>query len=376
MRPINLLGADPCWRSTEQFPNWTFSSVAGADPALTREIVVTLLTMPASPNGSWWGMATDFVDMDDVFRILQIGVYDVLKERSFKDFVTKYWPYAALLLSLVVLGFATATILRRMVQARTLDLQKALEKQIRLVQETKLAQERYQKLERVGLIGQLSTMFAHEIRQPIGAIAAYVNGLLNFNDTNMLSREMMVVTLKKIAVQASRAESIVERVQGYAKSDRNQMRACDIGQIVNEAIELFCSTGRFKGRIHREISSGVISQVDPLELQIALLNLLKNASDALTDKAPEKAVIKVTFVVSNHEANISVIDNGKMLTDEELRRMQAPLTSNKPHGLGIGLVLVRSIALRLGGRLELKAAATRGLIAVLAFPIISGDSLR
>lgn len=180
---------------------------------------------------------------------------------------------------------------------------------------------------------------------------------------------MLLNTLEKIEEQAERAESIVDRVQSYAKNERGERRLCDIAPIIGQALKLFGKTGRFKGTLKSDIAEGVIAKVDPLELQIALLNLLKNASDALSKKH-SGAEIRVTLRTSGNQVEIIVEDNGAPLTRDALKQMQAPLTSTKQNGLGIGLVLVRSIALRLGGRLTLDAPSRGGLIAVLSFPIV------
>ena len=115
LEPVSLKAAAPCMRSTDQHPNWTLSAVRGADPETTREVVLTLLGMPASPDGVRWSITTDFQSTDQVFKAFRTGVYDVMNERSFSDFVEKYWLFAAVPLAAALLCFGFAALLRRMV---------------------------------------------------------------------------------------------------------------------------------------------------------------------------------------------------------------------------------------------------------------------
>lgn len=71
LEPVALKATTPCMRSTDQHPNWTLSAVRGADPETTREVVLTLLGMPASPDGVRWSITTDFQSTDRVFRRLR-----------------------------------------------------------------------------------------------------------------------------------------------------------------------------------------------------------------------------------------------------------------------------------------------------------------
>lgn len=247
LEPVSLKAAAPCMRSTDQHPNWTLSAVRGADPETTREVVLTLLGMPASPDGVRWSITTDFQSTDQVFKAFRTGVYDVMNERSFSDFVEKYWLFAAVPLAAALLCFGFAALLRRMVEIRTRELKRTLENERRLRREVQEADERYRRLLRVGLLGQLSTMFAHEIRQPVGAILAYVQGLRNFCASGSLTPEMSEGVLAKINAQAERVSDIVERVRLYARTDAVDRITTDLRDVVDEAVGPFKRNTRFEG---------------------------------------------------------------------------------------------------------------------------------
>lgn len=371
LEPVSLKAAAPCMRSTDQHPNWTLSAVRGADPETTREVVLTLLGMPASPDGVRWSITTDFQSTDQVFKAFRTGVYDVMNERSFSDFVEKYWLFAAVPLAAALLCFGFAALLRRMVEIRTRELKRTLENERRLRREVQEADERYRRLLRVGLLGQLSTMFAHEIRQPVGAILAYVQGLRNFCASGSLTPEISEGVLAKINAQAERVSDIVERVRLYARTDAVDRITTDLRDVVDEAVGPFKRNTRFEGKIILEppaSSEKFTVRVSPLEISIALHDLMQNAVDALASAGTADPRITIRIERTEERLAVVVSDNGPQLTQDEVARMTAPLHTTKSSGMGLGLILVNSIATGHGGHLRLSPAACGGLEARLILP--------
>lgn len=371
LEPVSLKAAAPCMRSTDQHLNWTLSAVRGADPETTREVVLTLLGMPASPDGVRWSITTDFQSTDQVFKAFRTGVYDVMNERSFSDFVEKYWLFAAVPLAAALLCFGFAALLRRMVEIRTRELKRTLENERRLRREVQEADERYRRLLRVGLLGQLSTMFAHEIRQPVGAILAYVQGLRNFCASGSLTPEMSEGVLAKINAQAERVSDIVERVRLYARTDAVDRITTDLRDVVDEAVGPFKRNTRFEGKIILEppaSSEKFTVRVSPLEISIALHDLMQNAVDALASAGTADPRITIRIERTEERLAVVVSDNGPQLTQDEVARMTAPLHTTKSSGMGLGLILVNSIATGHGGHLRLSPAACGGLEARLILP--------
>ena len=371
LEPVSLKAAAPCMRSTDQHPNWTLSAVRGADPETTREVVLTLLGMPASPDGVRWSITTDFQSTDQVLKAFRTGVYDVMNERSFSDFVEKYWLFAAVPLAAALLCFGFAALLRRMVEIRTRELKRTLENERRLRREVQEADERYRRLLRVGLLGQLSTMFAHEIRQPVGAILAYVQGLRNFCASGSLTPEMSEGVLAKINAQAERVSDIVERVRLYARTDAVDRITTDLRDVVDEAVGPFKRNTRFEGKIILEppaSSEKFTVRVSPLEISIALHDLMQNAVDALASAGTADPRITIRIERTEERLAVVVSDNGPQLTQDEVARMTAPLHTTKSSGMGLGLILVNSIATGHGGHLRLSPAACGGLETRLILP--------
>lgn len=283
LEPVALKAAAPCMRSTDQHPNWTLSAVRGADPETTREVVLTLLGMPASPDGVRWSITTDFQSTDQVFKAFRTGVYDVMNER----------------------------------------------------------------------------------------ILAYVQGLRNFCASGSLTPEMSEGVLAKINAQAERVADIVERVRLYARTDAVDRITTDLRDVVDEAVGLFKRNTRFEGKIILEPPASnekFTVRVSPLEISIALHNLMQNAVDALASAGTADPRITIRIERTEERLAVVVSDNGPQLTQDEVARMTAPLHTTKSSGMGLGLVLVNSIATGHGGHLRLSPAAGGGLEARLILP--------
>ena len=106
-----------------------------------------------------------------------------------------------------------------------------------------------------------------------------------------------------------------------------------------------------------------------MELELAILNLLRNAADALKASGRPHPEIRLAVKKDGGLCRITVSDNGPALAPDALRRLGEPLQSAKPEGLGLGLVIVRSIAESHGGRLLLEALPGGGLSAAIELPL-------
>lgn len=160
-------------------------------------------------------------------------------------------------------------------------------------------------------------------------------------------------------------------VQVYAKTDAVDRITTDLRDVVVEAVELFKRNTRFEGSIILESPASFEKftvRVSPLEISIALHNLMQNAVDALASASATDP--KITIRIERTEERLSVVvsDNGPKLTQEEVARMTAPLHTTKSSGMGLGLILVNSVATGHGGHLRLSPAANGGLEARLILP--------
>ncbi|EJW93823.1 ATPase/histidine kinase/DNA gyrase B/HSP90 domain protein, partial [gut metagenome] len=117
------------------------------------------------------------------------------------------------------LALSYMTAISVLVRRRTRQLRHALEERARIEDEVVQARQHIANLERTGIVGQMSTIIAHELKQPLGAITNYGNGLLRRLRRGRIDPKSFETALSEVVLQAERASQIVERVRAYAKHD-------------------------------------------------------------------------------------------------------------------------------------------------------------
>ncbi|WP_295479421.1 PhnD/SsuA/transferrin family substrate-binding protein [uncultured Sutterella sp.] len=375
IRVVNRLddpaSAEPeaCARSTPLYPSWVIASTPATAPQVSRLVARALLQMrPAGAKELFWSVATDYASVDKIFRELKIGPYAYLRDWTLDRFLAEYGEYL-LIFVLLILGLAGHSIrVSQLVRIRTQHLGEALEAQKRLQHEARTANARIERMGRIGAVGQLSTIFAHEMRQPLAAISLYLFGLKKLVDGGRFNPEQMKSIIAKLSEQTARADAIVARVRAYAKSETPKHVPVDLCEAAQKAISELVSTGRWHARINFVGPAPVRVLADPLEMELVAINLVRNALEAI-EASPAGAV---TVTVNEHkgEAELSVLNNGPVVTVETLRILESHGPSEKAQGLGLGLSIVRGILERLGGRLSFTPLAGGGLAAIARIPTL------
>ena len=375
IRVVNRLddpaSAEPeaCARSTPLYPSWVIASTPATAPQVSRLVARALLQMrPAGAKARFWSVATDYASVDKIFRELKIGPYAYLRDWTLDRFLAEYGEYL-LIFVLLILGLAGHSIrVSQLVRIRTQHLGEALEAQKRLQHEARTANARIERMGRIGAVGQLSTIFAHEMRQPLAAISLYLFGLKKLVDGGRFNPEQMKSIIAKLSEQTARADAIVARVRAYAKSETPKHVPVDLCEAAQKAISELVSTGRWHARINFVGPAPVRVLADPLEMELVAINLVRNALEAI-EASPAGAV---TVTVNEHkgEAELSVLNNGPVVTVETLRILESHGPSEKAQGLGLGLSIVRGILERLGGRLSFTPLAGGGLAAIARIPTL------
>ena len=367
---FRILGERPrdgridCVRSTDLYPNWTIATLPSLAPEVSRQMAAALFSMPTMENGLRWSIANDFRPIDLLFYKLKIGPYEYLQHFSLKRFLMQYWPFIAMAF-LVMMGLLLHSVtVSSLVRRRTAELVNALEHEKVLEAETQAAQNRFVRLQKVGVIGQMSSIIAHELRQPLGSIELYCYGLLRGLEDGTETPKMTAKSVERINALAKRAADIVDQVRAYAKGDRPRTPV-ELQAALAAAVAEARKTTRTSGvpiRVNMQESMSLWVTANPLEIELIVVNLVKNAVEAL-EKHPGGEVT-VTLSFSGGYAVVSVADNGDVITDEAWGRMrQEYLTSEKSAGLGLGLSIVRSMTEDLGGELRFDRPATGGLTA-------------
>jgi two-component system sensor histidine kinase TtrS len=239
-------------------------------------------------------------------------------------------------------------------------------------------------MSRLSVLGELSGTLAHELNQPLAAIANYANSLMRRADNQRLTETAVREAAAEIAGQSERAAGILGRIRAFARkrtASREQVAPHDL---VDEAVTLFRGMLAHAPAVAIDdlLPPGMLIEVDRLQIQQVLLNLLKNAWDASRTQAPERQRIDIELDSEADNLRIAVRDYGSGLELAARERLFEPFFTTKPDGLGLGLSICRSIAEAHGGRLSTESPAEQpglgcmGALFVFTLPLSSAQVAR
>lgn len=339
-----------CARSTDLYPGIVFAAREDIPPKLKWEVTSALMSMPPT-NDYEWTIASRFSKVDELYRDLQLGPYQYLKDWSPAGILKRFKTEILLASGLLLLLILNSLYLRRTVAKRTLQVRRTLNRQIKLEKEYKESRNRLAQMEKFGVINQMSGMLAHEVQQPLMAINNYLAGLRVYLNSKGYSDAVTERAIGSLEHNSERIGSIVTRVRGYAKQKKGEMKSCDLTAIALSALNVLKAL-KFE---HVEVTSDLPPQAkvvgDPLELELLIINLLKNACSAVEKQPKPKVDLKIESLDDKHWC-LSVSDNGPTLDDKSFARLKTLGDSVKPEGMGIGLSIVRGIADKHGAELE------------------------
>ena len=368
-------GSIDCVHSTDLYPNWVIATAPSLSPDLSRKIAAALFSMPPIGDEVRWSIATDFRGVDNLFRTLKIGPYEYLATFSFKRFIAHYWPGFAIALTLLIALVLHSVTVGTLVRRRTRELEASLKRENELSQETVAAQNRFLALQKVGIVGQMSSIIAHELRQPLAAISMQAFGLMRRFENGTVTRDAALTALDKISHQTDRAGAIVDQVRAYAKGDRRRV-PLEINRTVSDAVAEARKSFRNLG-VPMEFTPSptpIYTTANPLEIELIVINLLKNAAEAVK-MSGIAGVVRCRITEFPGSPAIEIENQGRPFTDAEWDSLLADsLVTSKRKGLGLGLSIVRSLTDDLGGRLTFTRPAAGGLIVTVTLSTLSTES--
>ncbi len=361
-RVINKKGADEvCLRSTEMYPDVVFFSMDGAPQKAVKAITLSLLSLPEEMNNFEWIPTSNFLKVLDLMKSLKIGPYHHLRETTVKAFVEAHKLEIGLFIALLLAILVHIIRVNMLVKKRTDELTASLAEQQLIESKARENREKLEMLEKSRVISQLSSMFAHEVKQPITNIIYYASGLKMLTEQLHIENAQVKTALDKIGEQARRTAEIIEHVRSYAKHRPSKETVFDLSSIIKRAVESTKEHERKTTEITlKSPDSSVFTKGDPFEIELVVLNLIKNALQAVQSVADPKVIVEISELPGKYEVNI--IDNGPPLSDEKFKNLGKPIHSDKADGLGIGLSIAASIVESHGGHLSFKRNQPNGLI--------------
>jgi len=238
-------------------------------------------------------------------------------------------------------------------------------------------QESLWRVSRLATVGEMTSGIAHELNQPLAAIANYAQAcdrLLGRPDADL---EEVHGALKQIAAQAVRAGDSIRRLRSLVRPHVGRREPTDINVLITELTDLVRSEAQAHHVQYRlELSDGLPRlEVHRTQIQYVILNLVHNAIESLTEipDKPRELIVRTSWT-RDGEVEVSVCDSGPGVSSSVAPRLFDPFCTSKPAGTGLGLATSRSIIGGHGGTLDYRPNVPVGACFTLRLPVVnSGD---
>ncbi len=218
-------------------------------------------------------------------------------------------------------------------------------------------------MNRIATAGELSASIAHELKQPLAAIAANGSAGVHWLARAVPDVDQARDVLKRIVDQSYRATQIIDEVRALFRKDCSAREIIDLNLLVPETLVLV----EHELRMHKILLQAQLSQhpppyvkADKVQLKQVILNLVINAIEAMASGPTDLRVLTISSTTNTGGVVVTVADSGPGVAPENSEKIYEMFFTTKPHGMGVGLPMCRSIIESHGGRLMLSRSQLGG----------------
>ncbi len=226
------------------------------------------------------------------------------------------------------------------------------------------------RISRISAIAEMGSAIAHELNQPLTALMLYLQSMKRPDDPSSKAKALTLhAMIEKAHTEAERACSIIRRIRKFVEKRGPEHKLVDLRPLIDDAIELAMAGHRHLTRLIRTDDPELpLMSVDPVQFQQVVVNLVRNALEAVSGS--EDAKIHVSTRRDSELLELSVEDNGPGIPLEAIDDLFDAFSTFKGSGLGLGLAISRTIAQNHGGDLKFNpGSGGRGTNFMLTLPL-------
>ncbi|MFP5223616.1 MAG: two-component system sensor histidine kinase NtrB [Acidobacteriota bacterium] len=229
-------------------------------------------------------------------------------------------------------------------------------------------ERRLQQSEKLAAVGELSTYVAHEIRNPLFAIAGFANSLLRSGSLDEKARTKVSIILE----ESSRLDKILKSLVNFARPTQGLEGRVDLGDTARQTMDLMALGCQKQGiEVTVETPPGLpMAKGDPELFKQCIINMVKNSMEAM----PDGGSLKLSCFMRGDNLVLELSDTGRGIPPENLDQVFNPFFSTKDKGSGLGLAMTKKILDEAGGSVELESELGKGTrVRLVLAPLMAAE---
>lgn len=349
--------------STETYPGWTFFAGPKADPEQVREVALQLLTIPPKDlDGGRWLYASELSKTDEVFKYLKVGPYSYLRDWTLRRVWENYKVWIVIAAMLLVFTIFHAWRNEILVQRRTADLLEALKKQKELSSKVRKTNARLAEMEKVSIAGVTSSMVIHDLLQPL-SVSTYLLVALKDRIENGSPKEKLLEVERKLEKSLNRSVRMLGDIRKLVEHQNGKPELIQLGELLDRTISAVAMSDQGNNpsvAFELDGDSETTLFFDPFSLEMILLNLFKNAKEAASFDQGGK--VSISWEKQPEGLRMQISNTGPVISEARIEEFtNTPLKSDKKYGLGLGLLIVKTLLQKSGSVITFEAIKEGGL---------------
>ncbi len=224
---------------------------------------------------------------------------------------------------------------------------------------------------RLSVMGQMASTMAHELNQPLTAVMNYLEAARHLLQSGPQSTERVGDLMGRAVGQAERAGEVIRNLRQFVRKGETDRRSESLNKLVEEALALAMVGARQSGvRVSLDLDDSLMPiSVDRVQIQQVVLNLVRNAVEAMEAVERRELTIATQLMTGEDIAEVRIVDSGPGIAPEIADRLFQPFVTTKKAGMGLGLSICREIVEAHHGRLSAAPNPSGGTVFRLALPI-------